>query len=166
MAVGHRSIPCKRLTCQPKLAHERSLCPFIGGTQVRFWGELLFFFLFFPSYRSLSFLPFCFPSFALLFFPLLFCPPLISSSPFLLPSSLLSFSYSILFPFLSFFFTSCFLFFFPFLLLFFLSFLPLFYSPDFFLLYPSSLFLIVFVFVFSFSLKFLSCFNSLPRGLL
>ena len=74
------------------------------------------------------------------FFPPLFCPSLISSSPFPLPSFLISI-FSPLF----------FLFFFPFLLPLsatFLSLFPPFYSPDFFLLFPSSLFLIVF---FSFS---------------
>ena len=50
-------------------------------------------------------------------------------------------------------------------MLFFLSFPPLFYSPDFFLLFPSFLFPIVFVFVIFFlALKFLSCFTSLPMG--
>ena len=41
----------------------------------------------FFSYHSFTFLPFFFPSFAILFSPL-FCPPLISSSPFPLPSFL------------------------------------------------------------------------------
>ena len=40
-------IPRKRLTCQPKLAHDWSLCPFISGTQVWFCGELFFFSLLF-----------------------------------------------------------------------------------------------------------------------
>ena len=51
------------------------------------------------------------------FFPSCFCPPLISSSPFPLPSFLHSCSYSLSIPFLSFS-SSCFLFFFTFLLLF------------------------------------------------
>ena len=55
---------------------------------------------------TLTFLPFFFPLFCTLFFPSFFCPPLISFSPFRLPS--------FLFPFLSFF---------SYLLLFFLSFL-------------------------------------------
>ena len=105
-SVGLRSdtgqIPCNRLTCQPKLAHDRSFCPFISGTRVRFCGELFFFFpLFFFFSPSLS------PRLAFLFFPSFFCPPLISSSPFPLPSFLfffqLFFSHSF-----SFFFTSCF----------------------------------------------------------
>ena len=95
-------------------------------------------FLFFPSF------------FALLhfFFPLLFCPPLFLPplSPAFFP---FSFSYSFPIAFLSFSY-SCFLFSSPFCCFSF-SFLPFLYSPDFFLLFPSSLFLIVFVFVFSFS---------------
>ena len=57
IAVGHCHIPCNRLTCQPKLAHNRLLCLFISETRVRFLGELyfisfLFFllFLFFPLF--------------------------------------------------------------------------------------------------------------------
>ena len=96
-----------------------------------------FFFFFFPSFFFFS-SPLS-PRLAFLFFPSFFCPPLISSSPFPLPSFLFSFYYS--------FTIHCFLFLLlvsPFLLLFFLSFLPLFYFPDFFLLFLSSLFLIVF----------------------
>ena len=47
IAVDTGQIPCNRLTCQPKLAHDRLLCPFISGTRVRFCGELFFFFFFF-----------------------------------------------------------------------------------------------------------------------
>ena len=83
MAVGHRSILCKRLTCQPKLAHERSLCPFIGGTQVRFWGELLFFLSFFPLLSLSFFSSLLFSLFCTSFFP----PPFLSSSNFFLPFS-------------------------------------------------------------------------------
>ena len=96
------------------------------------------------------------------FFSLLFCPPLISSSPFPLPSFLFSFSYSFPIPFLSFS-SSCFLIFFPFLFSFSLS--SLFFIPDFFLRFPSSLLLIVFYLLFL-ALKFLSCCTSLPMGLL
>ena len=64
-----------------------------------------FFSLFFPS--SFFFSPPLSPRLAFLFFPSFFCPPLISSSPFPLPSFLffflLFFSHSF-----SFFFTSCF----------------------------------------------------------
>ena len=96
-----------------------------------------------------------------IFFLLFFSPLFLSSSNFFLlvsPTFLPSFSFSYSFPFLflllvSFFLLLCF------------SFLRLFfYSPDYFLLSPSSLFLL-FLFVFS-RHKFLSCFTSLPRGLL
>ena len=66
------------------------------------------------------------PRLAFLFFPSFFCP-LISSSPFPLPSFLFSFYYHFPIRLLSFF-TSCFPISAPFL-----SFLPLYYFPDFFL---------------------------------
>ena len=78
------------------------------------------------------------PRLAFLFFPSSFCPPLISSSPFPLPSFLFFFLL---------FFSHSFSFFFYFLFppfCSFLSFLPLFDFPDFFLLFLSSLFLIFF----------------------
>ena len=95
-----------------------------------------FFFLFPSSFFFSSPLS---PRLAFLFFPSFFCPPLISSSPFPLPSYLFSFYYS--FPIRSFFFL---LLVSPFLLLFFLSFLHLFYFSDFFLLFLSSHYLILF----------------------
>ena len=102
-------------------------------------------FLFFPSF---------FPRLAFLFFPSVYCPPLISSSPFPMHSFLFFiFSHSF-----SFFFTSCFPLSAAFLVL-----VPPF--PNFFLLFLSSLFLILFFFFFL-ALIFLSCFTSLPRGLL
>ena len=94
-----------------------------------------FFFLFFSLLFFFS--PPLSPRLAFLFFPSFFCPPLISSSPFPLPSFLFSFYYSFPIRFL--------LLVSPFLLLFILSFLPLLYFPDFFLLFLSSLFLILFV---------------------
>ena len=106
-----------------------------------------------PGFDSVE--SFFFFFFSLFFFPSpsysstcisFFRPPLISSSPFPLPSFLFSFYYSFPIRFLSFLLLVS-----PFLLLFFLSFLPLFYFPDFFLLFLSSLFLILFAFVFSFS---------------
>ena len=100
------------------------------------------FFLFLVVFLSLFFfLPPLTPRLCISFFPTFFCPPLISSSSFPQPSFLF-------FPihFLSFLLLVS-----PFLLLFFLSFLPLFYFPDFFFLFLSSLFLIPFAFVFSFS---------------
>ena len=111
--------------------------PFISGTRVRFCGEHFFFFPFF-FFSSSSYSSTC-----ISFFPLLFCPPLITSSPFPLPFFLFSFYYSFPIRFLSFLLLVS-----PFLLLLFLSFLPFFYFPDFFLLFLSSLF---HVFVFSFS---------------
>ena len=99
------------------------------------------FFFFFPLLFFFS--PPLSPRLAFLFFPSFFCPPLICSSPFPLPSFLFSFYYSFPIRFLSFLLLVS-----PFLLLFFLSFLPLFYFLDFFLLFLSSLFLILFVFVF------------------
>ena len=116
-------------------------CLFIGGTRFRFCGELFSFF-FFPLLFFFS-SPLS-PRLAFLFFPSFFCHPLISSSPFPLPSFLCSFYYSFPIHFLSFLLLVS-----PFLLLFFLSFLPLFYFPDFFLLFLSSLFLI-FLFLFFF----------------
>ena len=89
------------------------------------------------SYHSFSFLTLIFRSFVLLS-PILFYPPLISSSPFLFS---FSYSFPIRFP-------SCFLFSSPF-----------FYSPDFFLLSLPYCFCFL-------ALKFLSCFTSLPRGLI
>ena len=101
--------------------------------------ESFFFFFFF---FSLSFFSLPLLALDLHFFPSFSCPPLISSSPFPLPSFLffflLFFSHSF-----SFFFTSCF----PLSAAFLLSFLLLFYFPDFFLLFLSSLFLI-FLFLF------------------
>ena len=44
-------IPCKRLICQPKLAHDRTLCPFIPGSIL--WGDF-FFPLLFPRPQTLS----------------------------------------------------------------------------------------------------------------
>ena len=142
-------------------------------------------FTFFPSLSLLAifsitlfflpfFLPYFAPLFSFFFFVLFYC--LLPLSP-CLPSFLFSFSYSFPIPFLpphslssSFF--SCFHFsslFPPLLLRFFLSFLPLFYSPDFFLLFPSSLsrcFCLCFSLL-PLNLFFsLSCFTSLPRGLL
>ena len=99
IAVGHRSN-----SCQPKLAHDRWLCPFSSGTRVRFSGELFFFFFFSPP--LFFFFPLS-PRLAFPFFPSFFCPPLIFSSPFPLPSFLFSFYYSFPVHFLSFF-TSCF----------------------------------------------------------
>ena len=95
-----------------------------------------------PIFFSYHFSSLLFSLFCTSFFPPLFpCLP-----------SFFSFSYSFPIPL-----------FFPFLLLFFLSFLPLFYSPDFFLLFSSSLFLIVFVFVLFFSPLYLSRPAALPR---
>ena len=100
-SVGKRSdigqIPCNRPTCQPRLAHDRSLCPFISGTRVRFCGELLFLLLFFPFFFSLP----SYSSTCISFFPLLF----LSSSNFFLPfppAFLPFFLSTILFPFVFF----------------------------------------------------------------
>ena len=95
--------------------------------------ESFFFFLLFFFSPPLS------PRLAILFFPSFFCPPLISSSHFPLPSFLFSFYYSFPIRFLSFLLLVS-----SFLLLFFHCFLPLFSFPDFFLLFLSSLFLILF----------------------
>ena len=146
-------IPCKRLTSQPILAHDWSLCPFIKSlADPNFFLTL---FLFFPSFFSLLHF----------FFPLLFfCPPLISSSPFPLPSFLFSFSYSFPIPFLSFlllvsFFSSPFCFFsFSLSSLYFILLISSSFSPP-----LSHCFCFCFFFL---ALKFLSCFTSLPRGLL
>ena len=97
------------------------------------------FFFFCPS--SFFSLPLLALDLHFFFSPPFFCPPLISSSPFPLPSFLFSFYYSFPIRFLSFLLLVS-----PFLLLFFLSFLPLFYFPHFFLLFLSSLFLILFFF--------------------
>ena len=109
------------------------------------WRAFFFFFFFSLLFFFSSHLS---PRLAFLFFPSVFCPPLISSSPFPLPFFLffflLFFSHSF-----SFFFYFLFP---PFLLLFFLSFLPLFYFPDFFLLFLSSLFSFFFFFFFFSSL--------------
>ena len=56
---GRSPVKFNRLTCQPKLAHDRSLCPFISGTQVQFRGEffvvfLVLFFVFSRQNRLLS----------------------------------------------------------------------------------------------------------------
>ena len=102
----------------------------------------------FDSVESFFFVFFSFPSYSstcISFFPLLFCPPLISSSPFPLPSFLFFLS-TVLFPFVFF----LFYFLFPPFCSFSFSLSSL-YFPDFFLLFLSSLFLILFVFVFSFS---------------
>ena len=97
-SVGWK-IPCNRLTCQPKLAHDRSLCPFISGTRVRFCGELFFFF--FPS----SFFSLPFLALDLHFF---FSPLFLSSSNFFLPFPFLFFFLLFFSHSFSFFFTSCF----------------------------------------------------------
>ena len=102
------------------------------------WRAFFLFIYFFPF--SFFFSSPLSPRLAFLFFPSFFCPPLISSSPFPLPSFLFSFYYSFPIRFLSFLLLVS-----PFLLLFFLSFLPLFYFPDFFLLFLSFLFLIFFL---------------------
>ena len=103
-AVRHRSNSVQ--TCQPKLAHDRSLCPFISGTRVRFCGEFVCFFCFVFSLLFFFSSPLS-PQLAFLFFPSFFCSPLIFSSPFPLLSFLFSFYYSFPIRFLSFF-TSCF----------------------------------------------------------
>ena len=102
------------------------------------WRAFFFFSFFFSS--SFFFLPLS-PQLAFLFFPSFFCPPLIFSSPFPLLFFLFYFYYSFSIRFLSFLLLVS-----PFLLLFFLYFLPLFYFPDIFLLFLSSLFLILFFF--------------------
>ena len=118
-------------------------------------GSILWraFFFFFPSPLS--------PRLAFLFFPSFFCPPLISSSPFPLPSFLffflLFFSHSF-----SFFFTSCFPLSAAFLTLFPPFILFSWFLPPFPLLSLSHSFCFCFFFL---ALKFLSCFTSLPRGL-
>ena len=150
-SVGQRSdigqIPCNRPTgtCQPKLGHDQSLCPFISGTRVRFCRELLFIIIILFFFPFFFFPPPLTPRLAFLFFPSFFCPPLISSSPFPLLPSFFIFYYSFPIHFLS-----SLLLVSPFLLLFFLSFLPLFYFHDFFLLFLSS-FSHSFCFCFSFS---------------
>ena len=120
---------------------------------------LFFFFFFFSFFFSFPFTSPSYSSTCISFFPLLF----LSSSNFFLP-----------FPpaFLPFFFLpirflSSLLLVSPFLLLFFLSFLPLFYFRDFFPPFPLLSLSHSFCFCFFFlALKFLSCFTSLPRGLL
>ena len=100
------------------------------------WRGFFFFFFFFSS--SFFFSSPLSPQLAFIFFPSFFCPPLIFSSPFPLLFFLFYFYYSFPIRFLSFLLLVS-----PFLLLFFLYFLPLFYFPDFFLLFLSSLFLIL-----------------------
>ena len=94
--------PLARLTCQPKLAHDPVVVSFHQWDPGSILWRAFFFFFFSPPLFFFS-SPLS-PQLAFLFFPSYFCPPLISSSPFPLPSFLffflLFFSHS--------FFTSCF----------------------------------------------------------